>query len=112
MNDKPFQINQRLQRKLGEVDAICEAMKGTIHIGSGISDQFNLADAELCSTGIMFTGFFPRKKVTDDRRGETLVCDHPMFHFMAKVDQFAIHNSLLVLICRCEEWCVAPRRSN
>jgi hypothetical protein len=63
-------------------------MERAIYICARIGHHFYLADVELCPFGIMLAGIFPRKKITDNRCGETLVRDHPVFHFMAKIDQF------------------------
>src|SRR5215207_7911037 len=46
----------------------------------------------------MLPGFFPRKKVTDDRRGEPFVRDHAVLDLMTKINEFLAHQILSSLV--------------
>jgi hypothetical protein len=87
-------------------------MKWTIHICSGVRDHFDLSNVEFCPLRIVFARFLAREKVANDRRGKTLVSNHPMLNFMAKVNEFITHpiSPLLFVIARTATTTLAPAR--
>src|SRR6185503_11833285 len=86
-----FKICQRLQRKFREIQAICKAMKGTIHISPGVCNHLDLADVKFSSFGVVFMRILPGKKITNDWGRESFISEHAMFDGMPEVDQFFAH---------------------
>src|SRR5690606_33020648 len=81
------EVRRLLEGKVGQIEAVAEAMEGSVEVGAGVGDHVDAADLELGSFRVVAAGLLAGQVVGDHGPGESRVGDHSRLDGMGEVDQ-------------------------